>query len=354
VDLQANIQALLEGFVADGSERGAQVAIYRDGRLVVDAFAGVTDSAPGEPVEARTLFPVFSTTKGITATLAHLMVERGLIDYDTPIARVWPEFAAHGKGAVTFGHALDHTAGVPNLPAEADRARIVDWDAMCAIVADLKPLTPPGTKREYHALTYSWTVGEVVRRVDGRPFSRIVQEEIADRLGVTGELYCGLPDGEQARVATLTMNPPPPAAGPDPQSIPARVQPLHDWMNQLAARRACVPGANGVMSARAVARHYAALLPGGVDGVELLPPERVRRATAVRPHGHGENGCAQQALGYALGAFPPSSFGHGGYGGSNGWCDPASRVALGFTHNLFSTHDSLAPVYRELRKHLGS
>jgi CubicO group peptidase (beta-lactamase class C family) len=354
MDLQANIQSLLDRFVAEGSERGAQVAIYRDGRLVVDAFAGVTDSAPGEPVRANTLFPVFSTTKGIAATLAHLVVERGLIDYDTPIAQVWPEFAAHGKEAVTFGHALDHTAGVPNLPAEADRARIVDWDAMCAMVADLKPLSPPGTKREYHALTYSWTVGEVVHRVDGRPFPQIVQEEIADRLGVAGELYCGLPDEAQARVATLTMNPPPPPPGPDPQPIPARVQPLHDWMNQPAARRACVPGANGVMSARAVARHYAALLPGGVDGVELLPPERVRRATAARPTGLAEDGSAQQALGYSLGSFPPSSFGHGGYGGSHGWGDPENGVAFGFTHNFFSNHDSLAPIYRELRKQLGS
>ena len=125
-------------------------------------------------------------------------------------------------------------------------------------------------------------------------------------------------------------------------------------MNQPAARRACVPGANGVMSARAVARHYAALLPGGVDGVELLPPERVRRATAVRPHGLAEDGSAQQALGYALGSFSPGSFGHGGYGGSSGWCDPVSCVAFGFTHNLFSPRDCQAPIYRELRRQLGS
>jgi len=352
-DLQSSLQALLDRFVAEGGQRGVQVAVYQDGRVVADAFAGMTDSAPGEKVEARTLFPVFSTTKGIAATLAHLVVERGLIGYDTPIAQVWPEFAAHGKGAVTFGQALDHTAGVPNLPAEADRVLTCDWTAMCALVADLKPLTAPGSRRDYHAITYSWTVGEVVRRVDGRPFPQIVQEEIARPLGMADELYCGLPDEAQPRVATLTMEPEPGPPAPDPQPIPSGVQPLHAWLNQADARRACVPGSNGVMSARAVARHYAALLPGGVDGIELLPEERVRLATAARPTGLPNDDSAQQALGYSLGGFSPACFGHGGYGGSTGWADPEHRLAFGFTRNFFSPHDPLPPIYEALRKHLG-
>jgi CubicO group peptidase (beta-lactamase class C family) len=353
-NLQDKLQALLDRFVERGKEHGVQVAVYHDGRLVVDAAAGGMTARGEEPVvEKSTLFPVFSTTKGVAATLAHLVVERGLIGYDTPIAKVWPEFAAHGKGGVTFGHALDHTAGVPILPAGLDHERLGDWEAMCAAVADAKPIASPGARKEYHPISYSWTVGEVIRRVDGRPFPQILREEIANPLGVADEMFCGLPDAEQARVATLAMEPAEPPPGPDPQPAPAFMQPLWRWMNRADARRACVPGANGVMSARAVARHYAALLPGGIDGVELLPPARVRLATAPRPTGSPDDGSAQQALGYGLGGFTPACFGHGGYGGSQGWADPENRLAFGFTRNFFSPHDPLAPIYAELRNHLG-
>jgi CubicO group peptidase (beta-lactamase class C family) len=346
-DLQTPIQALLDRYVAEGKERGVQIAVYHRGKLVVDAWAGVADAATARPVQGDTLFPIYSVTKGIAATLANLVVERGLIDYDTPIAKVWPEFAAKGKAAITFGHALTHTAGLSNMPSGLDHATLCDWDAMCRAIAQEEPLTPPGTKYAYHAITYSWTVGEVVRRVDGRPFPQMLREEIGVPLGAERDLFCGLPPSEDARVAALTSDLLLGTLPPDPNPIPALVQPLDAWMMRTDARRACVPGSNGIMTARGIARHYAALLPGGVDGVSLLPEERVRVATAAYP-APGET--LRQGMGYRDGGLTAESFGHAGYGGAMGFGDIGTGYALGFARNHFSAHDPLKEIYALLGK----
>src|SRR5476651_2611633 len=143
--LQEKIQTLLNTLVAEGKERGAQVAVYIDGKLAVDAWAGVADDRTGAAVDGDTLFPVFSTTKGIFSTVIHILAERGKIDYDAPIAKYWPEFAANGKEAITMRHALSHTAGIPYMPDDVTREQLYDWDFMCAAVAELKPSWPTGT-----------------------------------------------------------------------------------------------------------------------------------------------------------------------------------------------------------------
>ena len=302
---QQIIQALLDELVAKGSEWGAQAAAYLDGKLVVDASAGISDPATGRAVDAQTLFPVFSTTKGMAATVVHRLVERGLLDYDTPIADYWPEFAAHGKGGVTLRHALNHHRGVPFMPPGITHADLDDWETMCAAMADQRPASAPGAQMVYHAVTYSWTIGEPACRVTGRSFTELVQAEICAPLGIT-DLFVGLPDAEDARVAILgaPANPnanPPPINDDAPRTVPLLIEPLHAWMNRLDARRACIPASNGIMNARAIARHYAALLPGGVEGVELLPPARVRLATERQyPTPPGES-AMNQALGYGTG-----------------------------------------------------
>jgi CubicO group peptidase (beta-lactamase class C family) len=320
---------------------------------VVDAWAGPADAATGRPVDGETLFPVYSVTKGILATLANLVVERGLVDYDTPIAKVWPEFAAKGKETITFRHALTHTAGLPNLPAGLDHGTLCNWDAMCKAMAEETPLTPPGLKREYHAITYSWTVGEVVRRVDGRPIPQMIREEIEAPLGLKGAIFSGLPASEDARVAALTSELTPGAVPPDPQAIPRLVQPLEVWMMRTDARRACIPASNGIMTARGIARHYAALLPGGVDGVKLLPEERVRIASASCPTPDRAADSLIQALGYGRGYFMPESFGHGGFGGAAGFADVPTGYAVGFVRNHFSGHNPLAEIFELLKKAVG-
>jgi len=361
-DIQDRIQKLLSALVRDKKECGIQVAAYYKGRLVVDAWAGLADAKSGKAVDARTLFPVFSTTKGITATVIHLLAERGKLGYEDRISGHWPEFAENGKQDITVRQALNHSAGIPQMPDGIGLREVCDWRTMCAAVAKLKPLWTPGSQQEYHAITYGWILGELAHRVDGRPFAKIVNEEICRPLGIV-DLYVGAPDEVGPRVAVLYE---PDAATIMPNNagaaaIPLWIQPLHEWMNRADARRSCVPASSGVMSARAVARHYAALVPGGVDGVELLPPARVKVATVLQnPAGLKEEELPMRiALGYLVGGPQSvlgkraSAFGHDGYGGSMGFADPERGFACGLTKNLFSKNGAQAHVVGEIRKALG-
>jgi CubicO group peptidase (beta-lactamase class C family) len=350
------IQSLLDQFIEEDSERGVQVAVYLKGELVADVFAGIADAATGRPVDAETLFPVFSTTKGLAATLIHLLVERGKIEYGTRIAEVWPEFAAQGKGNITLRHALNHTAGLPHMPMGLDHAKLCDWTTMCASIADLKPISPPGMEMTYHAMTYGWILGEIARRVDGRPFGQMLHDEICAPLRITNEMFVGIPDKVEPRVAIIeakfdesaTQAPPNDLL---PQAIPALVCPLDSWINRADARRACIPASTGIMTARALAKHYAALLPGGVDGVELLPPERVRLAIEPQKATNSQPGdmSARQRLGYVAGTiFSAGAFGHNGYGGSVGFADIDSGIAFAFTRNRFISDATLPRIIEAL------
>jgi CubicO group peptidase (beta-lactamase class C family) len=361
--IQKNIQSLLNQLVVEADERGLQVAAYIDGKLVVDAYAGIADVTTGQPVTGESLFPVFSVTKGMTATAIHLLAERGKLSYDMKICEVWPEFAANGKEAITLRQALNHTAGLSHMPTDIGHRELCDWDAMCRAIANLKPSTAPGMEMAYHAMTFGWILGEIIRRTDGRPFQTFVQQELNDPLGINS-LFAGIPDHVEPLVTLLEEeieekqgNELPNAASP--QTVPFWVQPLHAWMNRPDARRACVPASNGIMNARAMARHYAALLPGGVDGVELLPPERIRLATERQYPGHGRlEESMLMSLGYHVG--DPSSimgnshaFGHGGYGGSIAFADPDNRLAFALTKNRFNKLDNGKRIVDELRKEAG-
>ena len=355
---EQRIQSILDQVTADGSERGLQVAVYLKGELAANCFAGVTDPAGRRRVDDTTLFPVFSTTKGIAATLVHLLVERGEITYDTPIAEVWPEFAAHGKGSITLRHALNHTAGIPLVPWGVGHAELGNWNKICAAVADLKPSSPPGDEAVYHAITYGWLLGEVARRVDGRPFGELLRDEISMPLDLTEELFVGIPDDVEPRLVLLEAKVDEKELekirnDTSPQAIPALVQPLHAWMNRPDARRACLPASNGIMTAHAVARHYAALLPGGVDGIELLPPARIALATEPqRPRKLAAGDPPpNHRLGYGMdGWFSPTAFGHGGFGGSLGFADPACGLAFGFTRSRFDSEATLPRILDLVRE----
>ena len=324
-DVQNAVQTVLDDLVASGAEQGLQVAAYLDGECVVDAWAGVADPSTNRPVDGDTLFTIFSCGKGVTATAMHLLAERGLFDYDDPIATYWPEFAANGKAGITVRHALTHTAGLAEMPPGA---RMTDWEGMCTAIAAMAPQWEPGTQSGYHALTFGWILGELARRVDGRPFERIVAEDICAPLGIT-DLYFGIPDGVEARIAPLEN---------DPATTEGAAARTPEVFNSPSVRRAVIPAGGGIANARALARHYAALISDGVDGVRLLPPERVQVATALQVEGLdiilGVQ--ARKGLGYFLGR-PTSpmgervtAFGHSGHGGSIGFADPDS----GFTFAL--------------------
>jgi CubicO group peptidase (beta-lactamase class C family) len=351
--LQQQVQEAVDQLIEAGAERGVQVAVYRGGEQVVDVAAGVADPATGRPVDAGTVFYNFSIGKGATATVAHVLADRGLFGYDTPVAELWPEFAAHGKQAVTIRQVLDHTAGVPAIPLDTTVEDLCDWDRMCAAIADAELWWEPGTKVGYHAYTFGYIVGEVVRRATGKRISQVLREDVAGPLGVADELWFGMPAAEHHRLARLEDEPgaaeqaaemlasmPPDL--PMFRSGPMELFPSAAFGNRPDTLAADIPG-GGKASARAIARMYAALL-GEVDGVRLLPPERVREATAVSSSGTDEvfGMPTTWGLGYAIGGpgggaqGSPTVFGVGGVGGSFACGDTASGLAWAVTKNRVS------------------
>ncbi|MBL8995663.1 MAG: beta-lactamase family protein, partial [Spirochaetia bacterium] len=258
--------------------------------------------------------------------------------------------------------AMNHTAGLQNVPSEVTLENCCDWNAVCSAIAASKAAWPAGSKAAYHAVTYGWILGELARRVDRRAFSQILREDVCKPLGVEG-LYVGIPDAVESRVAILeeaNVAPQAPVDGPRP--VPDWMWPLPIWMNRPDVRRACVPGSNGIMTARAIAKHYAALLPGGVGGVELLPAKRVSLATDPKTAAYDKT--AQNptvwALGYALNDGTAalenkriSAFGHGGYGGSTGFADPGKSFAFAYAKNVYGKEGFVAPVLEEIRAALG-
>ena len=353
------VQQLLDRLVASGQSSGVQVAAYLDGKLVVDAWAGEADPTTGRMVDGETLFPVFSTSKGLAATAVHRLVERGVLAYDDPIARYWPEFAANGKSGITLRQALNHTAGMPQMPELGTMADTCDWNGMCRAIAAMPPIVEPGSRTIYHAITYGWIIGETASRADGRSFPQILDEEVSKPLGLTGA-FIGIPDRVEHLVTPIDFVPPAtppvpavPAVPPDPiaaRAVPQWVLPLEAWLNRPDVRRACIPASNGIMNARSVAKHYAALAGGTVDGVRLLSEATISealRATGPDP---------RRGLGYGLSgpdADPGAVFGHGGYGGSNGFADRRSRLAFALARRRMSDPGSADPVVAEIRAALG-
>lgn len=357
---QSEIQSLLDRLVTEGTELGIQVAVYHRGAPIVDAWAGTADPRTGRPVDGDTLFPVFSISKGITSTVAHLAVARGLLSYDQAIASVWPEFAAQGKENITFAQALSHSAGLPNIPRRIDFASIADWNTICAALADLPPSFPPGSRAEYHAITFGWIVGETASRADGRTFPRMLHEDIATPLGLDG-LFIGIPEEAADRVAVLRDRAPftPPDEPEAPAPVPGWLGPLGDFMNRPDMQRACIPGSSGIMNARSIARHYAALLPGGVDGVELLPQDLLDTATRALSLRTPDGEPSLWALGYrryddwSLPGHPRAAFGHGAYGGAVGFADPGRGLAVAMTKNLLNSGETAEQVVTTLLAALG-
>lgn len=348
-DPQSTIQAMLDEYVASGQEIGLQLAVYHHGELVVDAVAGVADKESGKPVTPDTLFTVYSVSKGIAATALHVLAEQGKIGYDDPIAKHWPEFAQNGKDGALVRHALSHRTGIPQLPPGADADNVADWAGMCDRVAAQEPLWPAGETLCYHALTYGWVVGGVAERADGRPFARIVQEELVQPLKLNG-LYFGVPESELGRVATLEEAPE--LKIETPGAIPNIAPPgsLSDaQMNRPEIRRACLPGYGLCTTARSLAGVYASLIGEGVEGVRLLPPDRVKQAATLEVEDVDASSGPPPlrfGLGYGLGGVDSSignrrsAFGHGGYGGAHGYADPEFGLAVGFTKNRLIVNDT--------------
>jgi len=359
-DTRANaaVQAALDRLVSGGREIGVQVCAYLGEEKVVDCWAGLADPATGRPVDADTLFNVFSVSKAVTAAAVHIQAERGLVDYDAPLCRYWPDFAAADKAGITVRQVLSHVSGALRMPPDVTPELMTNWDWMTKRIAEMPAMHPPGARSSYQAMTFGWLLGEVVRRTDPqrRPFGQFVEEEIARPLGC-GDLWLGIPDAAEPRVARLDSA----AVHPAPDgnlyrdATPLQVDLMPEPFERPYVRRACIPAVGGIFTARSEARFFAMLANGGtLGGVRLLSEARVRGFAAPRPHFEDADpvffgmvvpiGWAGFWLG---GDLPPVSaprtpraLCHPGMGGSIGWADLDRRLAVGFCHNrMFDTLD---------------
>jgi CubicO group peptidase (beta-lactamase class C family) len=345
---------------AEGNELGAGVALTHRGEMVTDLWAGHRDAERTQPFERDTLVNVYSTTKGITALALHRLVDEGKVDLDAPVARYWPEFAQAGKASLPVRYLLSHQAGLAAVKKPLPQEALYDWSAMTAALAEQAPWWEPGKSHGYHALTFGWLNGEIVRRVRGKKLGDVVREEIARPLGATFEIGFG-PELD-ARCAPLAQGPIHPPTGDvdfnllkavteNPEGLLAKAfgnPPVlaPGLVNSRAWRAAEIPGANGHSNAHSLARIYAPLANGGeAFGVRLLSNAAIERARAVQVDGKDEVLPFRTRI--ALGFFVPSpdepvgpnprAFGHGGAGGSYSHADPENRLSFGYAMNLMHT-----------------
>ena len=360
------VRRVFERNFREQGEVGAAVSVVIDGRSVVELWGGHADQARTRPWQCDTLVNVYSTTKGMTALCAHRLVDTGKLDLDAPVARYWPEFAAAGKALLPVRWLLSHRAGLAAVRAPLPGEALYDWDAMCSALAAEKPWWTPGEAHGYHAVTFGWLVGEVVRRIDGRSLGRYFRDEVARPLGA--DFHIGLPDALHGRVAEMGAIPPPEPGGEgtslaalvvgDPEGLAARafLNPPSMLLgpNTPEWRRAEIPGANGHASARGIARIYGALARGGEqDGVQVLSRDGIERCRVEQSRGMDRvlQISTRVGLGFMLSqdaplaAFGPNAgaFGHPGAGGSVGFADPSARIGFGYAMNRMGPHILLDP-----------
>ncbi|MGO1052264.1 serine hydrolase domain-containing protein [Crossiella sp. CA198] len=365
-------------FEGDG-EIGAACSVYVGGRPVINLWRGLADREANLPWRADTVIQVASTTKGATAICAHLLVQRGLLDLDAPVTRYWPEFGANGKEHIKVRWLLSHQAGLPIVDGPLTFAEACAWDPVIRALEAQRPLWTPGTEHVYHAVTYGFLVGELVRRITGKSLGTFFAEEVARPLGLSA--WIGLPEEHEQRVSKLHYAAPfsvpeliagmVQLTGLDEDTVTAWVNALYspdsvqmkagslggaldnttDYFTTRAWRAAEFPAANMVADAHSLARMYAATV-SEVDGTRLLNPATVEQMSVVhtdktRMHGLPPelNIPADRSFYMSLGFMRaarimplsgPGAFGHPGSGGSIGFGDPDAEVGFGYVTNLWN------------------
>lgn len=348
--LEPGFERVLDAFVHNFAERaeiGAACALYRGGQPVVDLWGGLADPASGRPWESATTVLVFSAAKGPTATCINQLVEAGQLDVDKPVAAYWPEFACNGKEDITVRMVLSHQAGLAAVDGDLTLAEVLAWDPVVAAIAQQSPNWEPGTIHGYHARSFGWILGELVRRITGISLGTYLASEIAVPLGL--RFWIGLPEAEIANCATLV---PPVGGGTEmiemlgANSLTARVLggpsnlfAYNEMWNRPEMLTAEMPSSNGVGDARSLARFYAAVI-GEVDGVRLLGQAQLARACEQQVCGPDavifHDTCF--GLGYGLqptlaAAAGPRSFGHPGAGGALAFADPDAGLGFAYAMN---------------------
>ncbi|MEU0452336.1 serine hydrolase domain-containing protein [Streptomyces sp. NPDC006129] len=348
--------AFVKNFAALG-ERGAAVAIYRDGQRVVDLWAGTKDVDGTAPWERGTAQVVRSATKGVAAAVLLLLHQRGQLDLDAPVGHYWPEFKARGKERVLVRHVLNHRAGLPVLDRPLTPEEALDPRRGPEAVAVQAPAWEPGTDHGYHALTYGWLVDELVRRTTGQGTGEWLAAQLTGPLGL--DLWLGLPEAEAGRVGRVGRVEGPEPTGAlrarpkrsvteayqDPASLTRRafaaITPFPE-QNDPAYRAAALPATNAIATADGLARFYATLIGDTAGAARLLTPETVELARAEESAGPDRVlvvgtrfGLGYMLHGSASPLLTPGSFGHPGRGGALGFADPETGIAFGYVTNGF-------------------
>ena len=349
-----NVKEIFAANFENGSEVGAAVTATVDGKAVFDLWGGYADKAKTKPWTRDTLVNVWSTTKGIASICAHRLVDQGKLDLNAPVAKYWPDFTQAGKEKIPVNYLLSHRAGLPAVRKQLPMDAYSNWPVMCAALAAQEPWWEPGTKHGYHAITFGYLIGEVIRRITGKTIGTYLRDEIAAPLKL--DIHIGVDASSDPRIAEL-VGAPPPAPGKadqiatmsaDPESMMykaiANPRPVIDpaLVNSRAWRGAEIPAANGHATARALATLYGALACGGtLDGSRVLTPASIERAYTEQANGPDLilGVVSRWGLGFALNqpAAPvgpnPRTFGHPGAGGSIGFADPDARVGFGYVMN---------------------
>lgn len=381
-NVRPGFEAVREAFAQNFEKRhevGASVAVVRDGQYLVDLWGGWADEARTRPWEADSIVNVWSTTKGFVSLSAHMLIDRGQLELDKPVADYWPEFAQAGKEEITVRQLMSHRAGLSGWVEPVTEDIMYDWAKLCEMLAAQEPFWEPDTQSGYHALTFAHLVGELVRRIDGRPIDEFVREEITGPL--KADMFIGVRPEDDRRVADLCTTPhalPPQnpsqvkseqeaegvetASGDGSASDAGESAPqMNEIMlralgnpfvgpkvaNSDAWRRGVFPSANGHGNARGIAAMYGTIASGGAFGAtRLFSPEAVERMREEQPTGRdlvisavGEE--MTWGMGFMVNkqkwyGSNPRAFHHGGYGGSLGFCDPEAGIGFGYAMNAMN------------------
>lgn len=352
-----HVMDVFESNFTERGDLGASCAVYVCGRPVVDIWAGIADARTGRAWTEDTAAVIFSCSKGILAICAYVLVEEGRLDLDAPVARYWPEFAQHGKEAITVRWLLSHRAGLPALDWDLTRPDVLAWEPVIRAVEAQSPLWPPGTAHSYHAMTYGWMIGEVIRRITGSLPGAYFRETLGDPRGL--HTWIGLP--ASARGSVAWMEPP----LPDQDS--AAVQAIADFLaspvslrgssmsgafgfpldgagvvafNDPDIQAAEIPAANGISTARSLARLYAGCVSALAGRDRILSPSSIDDAVRVQSFGRqvfGPPDAGQRwGTGFMLNSPPARpmlgdrSFGHDGAGGQLAFAD--DEYGVGFAY----------------------
>jgi len=373
--VEPGFEAVRDAFIrnfAEHDEVGAGFSLHVEGHKVVDIWGGVADPDTGRAYDEQTLQLVFSTTKGATASCVNLLIQRGLIDLDAPVATYWPEFAQAGKESIPVRWLMGHRAGLVTVDKPLSLEEVLAWDPIVDALAVQEPLWEPGTAHGYHAVTFGWLLGELIRRVDGRGLGQFFHDEIAAPLGL--EFWIGLPESEEPRVAPLLGG-----IAQDPAELSEEARALYEQFmgpESLLGRALTLNGAfaqsnwdsrevhaaeigaaNGITNARSLSRMYAGLA-GPLEGADASPLYTREQMDAARTtQTSGADKCLFFETTFGLGYMTSSpfspyggagSFGHAGAGGSVGFADPDNQIAVGYVMNKMMQNLSGDPRTRGL------